>query len=281
MTTTSTLHPEPNPAPVGVQALRDRPRTSVGGDHLRLLTPGSRAHRALLTASLIGALLFNLTVWLDGFFRPGYNAFRQPESALSLGPGGWVQVTNFIVFGFLGLCFALALRTTLAPGRGSAWGPVLQGIAGLSMITVGIFVEDPSKGYPIGVVPPVSATLHGSIHTSASFVALIATVALQFVFASRLSVERGWRGWPTLLRTTAVLMMAFLAAFGVAMGAGHGPAGLFEKAATIVVTVPGTVFLIRVLRRGGRLQYPVSAVTWGSRRAGPRDRPFCRPFAAG
>ena len=258
MTTTSTLHPEPNPAPVGVQALHDPPRTSVGGDRLRLLAPGSRAHRALLTAALIGGLLFNLTVWVDGFFRPGYNAFRQPESALSLGPGGWVQVTNFIVFGFFNLCFALALRKTLAPGRGSTWGPVLQGIAGLSMIIVGIFVEDPSKGYPIGVVPPVSATLHGSIHTSVSFVSLIATIALLFVLASRLSVERGWRGWPTWLRTTAVLMMALLAAFGVAMATGHGPAGLFEKAASIAVTVPGTVFLIRVLRRGGRLRYAVS-----------------------
>ena len=257
VTTTSTLHPEPNPAPVGVQALHDPPRTSVGGDRLRLLAPGSRAHRALLTAALLGGLLFNLTVWVDGFFRPGYNAFRQPESALSLGPGGWVQVTNFIVFGFLNLCFALALRKTLAPGRGSTWAPVLQGIAGLSMIIVGIFVEDPSKGYPIGVVPPVSATLHGSIHTSATFVALIATVAFLFVLASRLSVERGWRGWPTWLRTAAVLMMALLAAFGVAM-AGHGPAGLFEKAASIAVTVPGTVFLIRVLRRGGRLRYAVS-----------------------
>ena len=154
MTTTSTLHPEPNPAPVGVEVLHDPPRTSVGGDRLRLLTPGSRAHRALLTAALVGGLLFNLTVWVDGFFRPGYNAFRQPESALSLGPGGWVQITNFIVFGILNLCFALALRKTLAPGRGSTWGPVLQGIAGLSMIIVGIFVEDPSKGYPIGVVPP-------------------------------------------------------------------------------------------------------------------------------
>ena len=257
MTTTSTLHPEPNPAPVGVDVLHDPPRTSVGSDRLRLLTPGSRAHRALLIAALVGGLLFNLTVWVDGFFRPGYNAFRQPESALSLGPGGWVQITNFIVFGILNLCFALALRKTLAPGRGSTWGPVLQGIAGLSMIIVGIFIEDPSKGYPIGVVRPISATLHGSIHTSATFVALIATVAFLFVLASRLSVERGWRGWPTWLRTAAVLMMALLAAFGVAM-AGHGPAGLFEKAASIAVTVPGTVFLIRVLRRGGRLQYPVS-----------------------
>ena len=75
-------------------------------------------------------------------------------SALSLGPGGWVQMTNFIVFGVVGICFALALRATLAPGRGATWAPILQAVAGLSMITAGVFAQDPSAGYPAGVVRP-------------------------------------------------------------------------------------------------------------------------------
>ena len=48
-------------------------------------------------------------------------------------------------------------------------------------------------------------------------------------------------------------MMALLAAFGFAMATPHGPAGLFEKAATIIVTIPGTVLITRVLARAGRL----------------------------
>jgi hypothetical protein len=73
------------------------------------------------------------------------------------------------------------------------------------------------------------------------------------VLASRLAAEPGWRGWATWLRGTAILMMALLAAFGFAMATPHGPAGLFEKAATIIVTIPGTVLLTRVLGRAGRL----------------------------
>ena len=173
-------------------------------------------------------------------------------SALSLGPGGWVQMTNFIVFGVVGIGFALALRATLAPGRGATWAPVLQAVAGLSMIIAGVFAEDPSAGYPAGVVHPAAATMHGMVHLIATFVSLPATVAFLLVLASRLAAEPGWRGWATWLRGTAILMMALLAAFGFAM-AHHGPAGLFEKAATIVVTIAGTALLTRVLARGGRL----------------------------
>jgi hypothetical protein len=74
------------------------------------------------------------------------------------------------------------------------------------------------------------------------------------VLASRLAAEPGWRGWATWLRGTAILMMALLAAFGFAMATPHGPAGLFEKAATVVVTIAGTVLLMRVLARAGRLR---------------------------
>ncbi len=52
-----------------------------------------------------GSVLFNATFLIDGAFRPGYGTLRQPMSALSLGHGGWVQVTNFIVFGALTCLF--------------------------------------------------------------------------------------------------------------------------------------------------------------------------------
>ncbi len=239
--TASALHRPIAPEPAGTSAVR------------HLFTRGSRTHRALLTSALIGGLLFNATIWVAGAVRPGYDALRQPMSALSLGPGGWVQMTNFIVFGVLGICFALALRATLAPGRGATWAPVLQAVAALSMITAGVFAEDPSAGYPVGVAPLTTATMHGMVHQVASFVSLTATVAFLLVLASRLAAEPGWRGWAAWLRGTAILMMALLAAFGFAAATHHGPAGLFEKAASIVVTIAGTALITRVLARGGRL----------------------------
>ncbi len=241
--TASALHRPTAPDPAGTSAVR------------HLIPPGSRTHRTLLACALIGGLLFNATIWIAGAVRPGYDALRQPMSALSLGPGGWVQMTNFIVFGALGICFALALRATLSPGRGATWAPLLQAVAGLSMIFAGVFAEDPSAGYPVGAVPPTTATMHGMVHLIATFVSLTATVAFLLVLASRLAAEPGWRGWATWLRGTAILMMALLAAFGFAMATPHGPAGLFEKAATIIVTIPGTVLITRVLARAGRLTH--------------------------
>ena len=173
--TASALHRPTAPNPPGASAVR------------HLVTPGSRTHRALLACALIGGLLFNATIWIAGAVRPGYDALRQPMSALSLGPGGWVQMTNFIVFGGLGICFALALRATLAPGRGATWAPVLQAVAGLSMIFAGVFAEDPSAGYPVSVARPTTATMHGMVHLIATFVSLTATVAFLLVLAG---------GWP-------------------------------------------------------------------------------------
>ena len=121
------------------------------------------------------------------------------------------------------------------------------------MIITSISPKTPSAGYPVGVAPPTSATVHGMVHQIASFASLTATVAFLLVLASGLAAEPGWRGWATWLRGTAILMMALLAAFGFAVATHHGPAGLFEKAASIVVTITGTVLITRVLARTRRL----------------------------
>ena len=55
----------------------------------------------LVSCGGIGAFLFTVTYLIEGFTRPGYDAWQQPISALSLGPGGWVQQVNFVVFGVL------------------------------------------------------------------------------------------------------------------------------------------------------------------------------------
>ncbi len=49
-----------------------------------------------LTFGLVGAVLFTIVYLIEGAMRPGYDAWRYPISALSLGPGGWIQQANFI-----------------------------------------------------------------------------------------------------------------------------------------------------------------------------------------
>src|SRR5215472_11270162 len=57
----------------------------------------------LVSCGGVGAFLFTATYLFEGITRPGYSAWQQPISALSLGPGGWVQQVNFVVFGLLTL----------------------------------------------------------------------------------------------------------------------------------------------------------------------------------
>jgi len=48
-----------------------------------------------------GAVLFTTIYLIEGMTRPDYNALQQPISALSLGPGGWLQQANFILYACL------------------------------------------------------------------------------------------------------------------------------------------------------------------------------------
>jgi hypothetical protein len=98
---------------------------------------------------------------------------------------------------------------------------------------------------------PVAADHHDHRRLRRRRILVISAVAVASGVAA--GFLPGWRGWATWLRGTAILMMALLAAFGFAMATHHGPAGLFEKAATIIVTIAGTALITRVLARAGRL----------------------------
>ena len=62
-------------------------------------------HQLAAWAGMIGPVLFIAIFTLEGWLRPGYNPLGMFVSELSLGPGGWIQIVNFIVFGVLLLVF--------------------------------------------------------------------------------------------------------------------------------------------------------------------------------
>ena len=101
----------PVPARARPAVTRRLPRTGLDG--------GALSVRAwlLLAAGIVGGLAFTGVYLAEGATRAGYRALAQPISALSLGPGGWVQQLNFIVFGVLVCASAAGWRSVLAPGR--------------------------------------------------------------------------------------------------------------------------------------------------------------------
>src|SRR5439155_26456703 len=102
--------------------------------------------RFLIAGGAIGSLLFMIVLLIEGATRPGYSAWHNYGSSLSLGDQGWMQIANFLVCGLLILGFAIGLRQVFQTGRGSVWGPILFGVFGASFIVACFFVPDPSLG---------------------------------------------------------------------------------------------------------------------------------------
>jgi Protein of unknown function (DUF998) len=168
-----------------------------------------------LSYGTIGSMLFTLTYLIEGATRPGYNAWQQAISALSLGPGGWVQQVNFVVFGVIVLLTAFVWRKFLKGGVGATWYPILRGIEGLSLVMDGFFSQDPTPGYPSNVVL-TTPTVHAVIHQIFAFVSVTAIAVGFFVLARRLAKEPDWRGWATYSVITGFLTIVFIAIFGAA-----------------------------------------------------------------
>src|SRR6516164_4035451 len=219
-------------APVPAMASRAvtprRPRAGIDGCVLSV-----RAW-LLLAAGTAGGLVFTGVYLAEGATRAGYAALAQPVSALSLGPGGWVQQLNFIVFGVLAGLSAAGWRAALAPGRGAVAFPVLRAVAGVGLVMDGLFAQDPSGGYPPG-----------------------ARAAGCFVLAARFAAEPLWRRWAVPAAAAGVAIIVFIAAFGAAGGHG-GLAGLWERAAgaaTSALTVAVLARLAVLSRHGARARH--------------------------
>jgi hypothetical protein len=183
----------------------------------------------LLAAGTAGGLVFTGVYLAEGATRAGYRTLAQPISALSLGPGGWAQQLNFIVFGVLVIVSAAGWRAALAPGKGALAFPVLRVIAGVGLVMDGLFAQDPSGGYPPGARAGMP-TVHGQVHTLFAMITITALAGGCFILARRFAAEPGWRRWAIFAVAAGVATIVFIAVFIAASGHG-GLAGLWERAA--------------------------------------------------
>ena len=227
------------------------------------LNSGALSVRAwlLLVAGTAGGLAFTGAYLADGAARTGYRALAQPISALSLGPGGWVQQLNFIAFGLLVCLSAAGWRATLAPGRGARAFPALRAIAGAGLVMDGLFTQDPSGGYPPGARAGVP-TVHGQLHTLFAVITVTALAGGCFVLAARFAAEPLWRHRAAFAAAAGVATIVFIAAFGAAGGHG-GLAGVWERAAGAATSVLAVAVLTRlavISRPAARARRPAAGV---------------------
>ena len=169
----------------------------------------------LVQAGTIGAALFVAVFTVLTATRADYDPVRHFVSILSLGDGGWAQVVNFVVGGLLiaGLGVGLRRRWESRPGAADIAGLVT--IAGVALVGCGVFLPDPSLGYPPGtpnqLVTPL--TWHGALHYASAAVILVALTA-----AVLLSIRRGRTlGLPGLTAASLVVAAVVIVGCGAAL----------------------------------------------------------------
>ncbi len=189
--------------------------------------------RVLLTCGFSGILFISVFVIL-GAIAPGYSGLRDTISALELTTVSVAQRSNFFIFGLLLCCFAIGLRRELVPGRGAFLIPLFQLVSAVGVIGDAIFIYEP-------------------MHLVCDLIAFNSALICLFLFAWRFRREPAWKAWTAYTIVTALAMMGFLAAFGLANHFG-GPAGLLEKLATCTRTLWSVGLTARLLsgKRLGR-----------------------------
>jgi hypothetical protein len=164
--------------------------------------------RNLLRCGAVAGPLFVLTVLVQSYTVPGFDPRLGFLSLLSLGPWGFVQIANFVLTGGLNLLYAAGLWRRLHGGPSGTFAPILIGVYGLGLITVGIFTTDPANGFPPGSVAATGPSWHGAIH---AFVALFVFVSLAAALAvfirCFLARKEGW--WVFYCAASSVLMIVF------------------------------------------------------------------------
>ncbi len=183
-------------------------------------------------AGLLPGPIFVVSFVIQGALRPGYDPLRHPVSALSLGPGGWVQMVTFWLTGLLVIAFAIGLRR-VDIGRAT---PVLLAIVGLGFLAAGFFACDPISGYPLGSPVPAPRTVHGIVHDVVSTPVFTVLPAAMIVLARRWA-RVGRRGWAaaSALAAPALFACFVMAAVGFAQNPAVMPyAGLWQRLSLII-----------------------------------------------
>lgn len=159
-------------------------------------------------AGMIGPAMFALIIVVltlvqyDFMVELGWHPIRSSDvpwpSGLALGPLGWVQVANFVLFGLMLVAFAVGLHRGVARGgRGSSVGPALLVLAGAAMVLAGFKTDPDISGGP--------QTWHGLIHGLAYLLFVFSLLPSFFFLWWRLRRDPLWRGYGLYTLITGIM----------------------------------------------------------------------------
>jgi hypothetical protein len=195
----------------------------------------------------VGVASLALTT-IQGCYRDGFDSRHQAISALSLGPGGWLQMINLTAFGLVVLTTVSTWRQILAGARGGSSYPVLTALVGLGFIGVGLIRQDPAPGYDPDGLALKTPTLLGLAHLAIAGVVALCSVLALLVMAARLARDPAWRYWVLYSWGTALSIVGCVTVYAVWSVRPTGLAGTFERAAMVAPMLWMFAFLRRLYR---------------------------------
>lgn len=197
-------------------------------------------------AGMIGAILFVLISTLEGWYRPGYRPLEMFISALSLGPRGWIQILNFIVFGTLFFVFSWGVANEFPNGKASRGGPIIFRILAICLFLAGPFVMD--SYYP-------SFTFHGKVHDILGWIVFPLMPISCFVFLRRFREDPNWQflKWWTLglglLSALGVVLLTMAAKSADARNLFNHQLGLIQRIIIVPFMLWIFIFALGLLKR--------------------------------
>jgi hypothetical protein len=208
-----------------------------------------RQRRTAAWAGMIAPALFVAVFTIEGGLRPGYAWLGTYVSALSLGPRGWIQVANFLVFGVLFFWFTRGVAAEFPTGKASRGGLVLLTIIAVCYFISGPFVMDPT-GTPLNQV-----TLHGTIHGLAGAVVFILMPISCFVYLRRFRTDPKWQSlqwWTLVLGTISAagcILLTLFTKFPALQNMLSDWLGLIQRTAIVPFMLWAFIFALGLLRR--------------------------------
>ena len=181
--------------------------------------PAPGRTRALLCCGVFAGPVYIVVGLVQALTRDGFDLTRHDLSLLANGRLGWIQVTNLVVTGLMTIAAAVGIRRSWRGVRGGTWAPLLLGVYGAGLVAAGIFVADPTLGFPPGTPNgPGLVSWHGLLHFVAGGVGFLGLIAACFVVARHFSTDHR-RGWAVYSSVTGLV---FFAGFvGIASGSGN------------------------------------------------------------
>jgi hypothetical protein len=152
-------------------------------------------------AGMIGPVLFVAVFTLEGWLRSGYNSLGMYVSELSIGPRGWIQIANFIIFGCLFLIFTRAVASEFKDGKASKAGPILLTIIAFCFLISGPFVTDP------GTIFTYQMSWHGILHGIFGAIVFSLAPISCFIFYRRFREDPKWQSLSKWTITACIIIV--------------------------------------------------------------------------